>query len=63
MNNFVKVKEGTIEIEHNSTASLILIRITHREPTEDGGCEDITKEEWLSYEQFSDLKKAIDKIG
>lgn len=60
MNKFTKIKEGSVEIEHFSTASVIKITFKHQEQkNEQGEIEEVLTEQWLDYTQFADLKKAI----
>lgn len=63
MNKFTKIKEGSVEIEHFSTASVIKITFKHQEQkNEQSDLEEVLTEHWLDYVQFADLKKAIDLI-
>lgn len=60
MSGFKKIKEGTVEIEHFSTASVIKVTFTHQEQkNQQGDMEEIITEQWFDYAQFSDLKKAV----
>ena len=60
MSGFTKIKENTVEIEHFSSASVIKITFTHQEEKTQGGeMEDIVTEQWFNYEEFSDLKRAV----
>lgn len=60
---FTKIRENTVEIEHFSTASVIKITFTYQEPkNQQGDMEEIVTEQWFSYDQFSDLKRAINLI-
>jgi len=62
MSGFTKIKEGTVEIEHFSTASVIKITFTHQEPkNQSGEMEEIVTEQWFGYREFSDLKKAVNE--
>jgi len=64
MSGFTKIKEGTVEIEHFSTASVIKITFTHQEPkNQSGEMEEIVTEQWFGYREFSDLKKAVNETG
>ena len=62
MSGFAKINEGTVEIEHLSTASVIKITFTHQEQkSQQGETEGVITELWLEYAEFSDLKKAVNR--
>lgn len=60
MSGFIKIKQGSVEIKHFSTSSLIRLTIKHeQENHEKGDIEEAITVVWLDYEQFSNLKKAV----
>ena len=50
---------GSVELEHISVSSLIKITIRRTEHIQQGMEVPIKQEFWLTYTEFSDLKKAI----
>lgn len=59
MENWTELEQGSIKMEHNSTASLVKITIKGREEVSPGVFEDTETEIWLDYGQFSDLQKIV----
>ncbi len=59
MGGFTDININTVKIKHFSTASIIRITFTHNEETQQGNTEEVITEQYFSYAEFSDLKKAI----
>lgn len=60
--SFTKVANETVEFEHFSTASVIKLTFTNTDPMEPDEVTK-TKEVWLSYSDFKDLKKAVMRVS
>ena len=59
MSGWTTREVGTVWMEHHSTSSLIMIKITTTEEVKQGVFEEVEEEIWMDYEVFSDLRKAI----
>jgi plasmid maintenance system antidote protein VapI len=62
MSGWTKAIEKSVEIIHHSTASVIQVKITSLEEVDWGKVENVTREFWLNYQEFSDLKEVINSV-
>jgi hypothetical protein len=54
MNNFLKVKRGTVELKHHSASSVIEIVVSHND-----GEKLLPESIMVNYRQWAELKEAM----
>ena len=59
MSGWTVIEIGSVELEHMSTSSLIKITVRRTEHIQQGMEVPVKHELWLTYTEFSNLKKAI----
>lgn len=57
--NFIETEHGSVKIKHHSTSSLIEVLVDPKILKENNTLEKL----WLTYYQFDDLQKAIEKAN